>query len=347
MAFEKTLEEIAKKIQGKVLGDGKVLIGGVAGMEEAKKGDITFLSNPRYEKYLRETGASAVIVAEGTGAIEGKNLVLVKNPYLAFAALLKELRPPWIPEPGIHPKAEIHRSARIGERVHVGAYAVIEQGAAVGDRAIIYPGVYIGRDVRIGADAILYSNVSVREATYIGRRVIIHCNSVIGSDGFGYARDGSRYAKIPQTGIVRIEDDVEVGACVTIDRATVGQTVIGRGTKIDNLVQIAHNVEVGEDCVIVAQVGISGSTKVGSRVQLAGQAGIAGHIEIADDCIIGAKSGVTKDVKEKGAYTGYPVMPHNEWKKSRAVFSRLPEMRKRIEELEKRLEALEKIAREP
>ncbi|MBI5560989.1 MAG: UDP-3-O-(3-hydroxymyristoyl)glucosamine N-acyltransferase [Deltaproteobacteria bacterium] len=346
MACVKTLGEIAKKVGGRVLGDSSVLIRGVAAIEEARQGDITFLSNPRYGKYLKETNASAVVVSEDIPPVEGKNLLLTKNPYLAFAVLLKEFKPPLLPEAGVHPKAEIHPSARLGQRVSIGAYAVIEDGADIGDGAIIYPGVYIGRNVTIGEGTTIYSNVSVREGTGIGKRVIIHCNSVLGSDGFGYARDGGKYIKIPQTGTVRIGDDVEVGSCVTIDRATVGETAVGRGTKIDNLVQIAHNVRIGEDCVIVAQAGISGSTKVGRRVQIAGQAGLAGHIEIADDCIIGAKSGVTKDIREKGAYTGYPALPHNEWKKLKALSSKLPEVRKRLEDLERRLVDLEKRARE-
>ncbi len=342
MDREKTLEEIADVVGGRVIGDGSVKVRSVAGIEDASEGDITFVSNPRYLKYLPETAASAVIVAEGTDAACGKNLLVVKDPYLAFAAVLEVLKPVRLPERAIHPKAEIHPRARVGRNVAIQAYAVVEEGARVSDGVVIFPGVYVGPDVEIGEDSIIYANVSIRESTRIGKRVIIHCNSVIGSDGFGYAREGERHRKIPQTGIVRIEDDVEIGASVTIDRATMGETVIGRGTKIDNLVQIAHNVRIGEDSIIVAQVGVSGSTTIGSRVTLAGQTGVAGHISIADDCVVGAKSGVTNDIRKKGVYTGYPVIPHAEWLRAQGVFARLPEIRKRLLELERRLDEIEK-----
>ncbi|MBI5599423.1 MAG: UDP-3-O-(3-hydroxymyristoyl)glucosamine N-acyltransferase [Deltaproteobacteria bacterium] len=347
MAFERTLKDIALIVGGRVLGDASIIIRGIAGIEEARRGDITFAANPRYLKYLAGTKASAVIVSEegAEAAIKkGKNLVVARDPYFALAVLLKELIPAERPAPGIHPSAEIHPSVKTGRDVSVRAHAVIEEGSSIGDGTVIYPGVYIGPSVTIGDSTVIYSNCSIREGSRIGSRVIIHCNSVIGSDGFGYAKEGSKYLKIPQRGTVNIGDDVEIGACVAVDRATFGETVIGRGTKIDNLVQIAHNVSIGTDTVIVAQVGISGSTRIGNRVTLAGQTGVAGHIEIADDCTIGAKSGVSNTLKEKGTYTGYPPVPHNEWLKKQAVFARLPEMKKKLDAVEKRLEELEKEA---
>lgn len=262
MAFKFTLGEIANALDGEVRGDGSIEIGGIAGIEEAKRGDIAFLSNPKYEKFLDATRASAVIVSVKTKIVEGKNFVVVKDPYLAFAKALALLKPAVRFRQGVSPKADIHASAKIGKDVSIGAFAVVEEGAEVGDGCVIYPGVYVGRGSIIGDGSVIYSNVSIREGVRLGKRVIIHCNSVIGSDGFGYVKEGTSYTKIPQTGGVSVGDDVEIGAGVTIDRATIGQTVVGRGTKIDNLAQLAHNVKIGEDTVIVAQVGVSGSTKV-------------------------------------------------------------------------------------
>jgi UDP-3-O-[3-hydroxymyristoyl] glucosamine N-acyltransferase len=343
MAVEKTLEELARQVQGRVIGDGSLVITGVATIEEARPGEISFLAAPRYTSFVKATKASAVIVPEDKAGLKGPNLLVVKDPYMAFAAMLKLFRPTVMPPAGVHPKAEVNRKAVLGKGVSIQPFAFIDEGAKLGDNVLIFPGVYVGRGVEIGDDTVIYSNVSVREGSIIGKRVIIHCNSVIGSDGFGYAKEGARYHKIPQTGIVKIGDDVEIGACVTIDRATVGETSVGRGTKIDNLVQIAHNVKIGEDTIIVAQVGISGSTRIGSRVTLAGQVGIVGHIEIADDCIVGAKSGVHNDIKTKGVFTGYPALPHKEWLRVQAITAKLPELKKRLEELEKRVKEVESL----
>lgn len=338
----KTVKEIASIIGGEVIGDGSVKVSGVSSIEEAGAGDITFLSDLRHRKYLKTTMAAAIVTGSVESVAAGKNLIVVKDPYLAFATVLRLFKPVKFPAPGIHPSAIVHESAHIGRGASIGACVVVEEGVKIGDRTVIHPGVYVGADSGIGDDSVIYSNVSIREGSKIGKGVIIHCNSVVGSDGFGYVKEKDRYVKIPQTGNVTIGDDVELGACVTIDRATIGSTVIARGTKIDNLVQIAHNVAVGEDTVIVAQAGIAGSTKVGSRVTIAGQAGLAGHIEVTDDVVVGAKSGVTKDIAQKGAYTGYPAMPHNEWLRAQALFSKLPEIYKRLCEIEKKLEVLEK-----
>jgi len=338
----KSLAELASFVGGKVSGDGDVVITGVASLEDADEGDITFLANPKYMPMLATTKASAIIASPDiTDSIRGRNCLIVKNPYLVFARILTLFTPPTPFYKGIHPKAELHPNAVIGSSPSISPFVYIGEGARLGDRVTLFPGVYIGRDVTIGDDTIIYSNVSIREGCWIGNRVIIHCNSVIGSDGFGFAKDGNKLYKIPQVGIVRVEDDVEIGACVTVDRATLGETVIRRGTKIDNLVQIAHNVEIGEDSTIVAQVGISGSTRIGNRVTLAGQVGVVGHIEIGDDVMVGGQSGVRKDLPPKQAFSGTPAIPHRDWLRAQGIFSKLPEMRKTLLELEERVKGLE------
>lgn len=343
MPAVKTLAEIAAIVGGTVRGDENTVIRSVASFEEAREGEITFVTDKKYLKKIGECRASALIVSDPTAGSDEKaiNLVIVRNPMLAFARLMNVFKPTAMPEAGVSPAASIHPGAVIGKGISVQPFVVIEEGAAIGDGAVLYAGACVGRGAQIGAGTILYQGVVVREGCIVGERVIIHCNSVIGSDGFGYTQDAGRYVKIPQTGIVRIEDDVEIGACVTIDRATLGETVIGRGTKIDNLVQIAHNVRIGSDTVIVAQVGIAGSTSVGSRVQIGGQVGVAGHIEIGDDVMIGAQSGITGDVAPKKVVSGYPAIPHTEWLRAAASFEKLPEMRKKLSELEKRLSGLE------
>ncbi len=342
--MELTLKEIASAVDGRVAGDEGAAVRDVAPIEEASEGDITFVSDRRHLKLLGSTGATAVILRESDSPAAdgaGRNLILVKDPLRAFMRVMDILRPQPPVVPGIHPRAEVSPKAAIGKDASIQAFTVVEEGAVIGDRTTLYPGVYIGRGARVGDDTVLHSGVRVREGCRIGSRVIIHCNSVVGSDGFGYARVESRYVKVPQRGIVRIEDDVEVGACVTIDRATIGSTVIGRGTKIDNLVQIAHNVKVGADSVIVAQAGVAGSARIGNRVQVAGQAGIAGHIEIGDGSTLGAKAGATNDIPQGSVYSGFPAIPHKEWLRASVVYGKLPELKKRIEELEKRLGRLE------
>ncbi len=339
----KSLKELAEIAGGRVLGDGGALISGAAPIEDAGPGDITFAAERKYFALLSTTRASAAVVPDGAADGAGSlNLIVVRNPQLAFARIVEVLKPQSLPGPGVHPRAEVHQGARLGADVSIQAFSVIEEGAVIGERTVIFPGVYIGKGAAIGADCIIYPGVSVRDACVLGNRVIVHSNAVIGSDGFGYARDSFKYVKVPQRGIVRIGDDVEIGAAVAIDRATLGETVIGRGTKIDNLVQIAHNVRVGEDSVIAGQAGIAGSTKVGSRVQLGGQVGVSGHITIGDDVGIGAKSGVVQDVPSKSACSGIPAIPHMDWLKAQNIYSKLPELKKRIAELERRLSDIEK-----
>ncbi len=338
--IKKTLGEIAFLVGGVIFGDEGVEIRSVAPIERATPGDITFVSDKKHMQQLSGTKASAVIVSSKTEPISGINLLLCSNPYLAFAKILNEFKPIEKYQEGIHPKAEVHNDSLIGKGTCIYPCAVIDSGARIGDGARIYPGVYIGCGVEIGDESILYSNVSVREGCKIGKRVIIHPNAVMGSDGFGYTKDGEAHFKIPQIGIVVIEDDVEIGAGVTIDRATLGETIIRKGTKIDNLTQIAHNVEIGENSIIISQVGISGSSKIGKRVTVAGQVGIAGHLEIGDDVRIGAKSGLMHNIPAGATFSGIPAKPHAKWLRTQAAISKLPDVIARLNKLGKKVDDL-------
>jgi UDP-3-O-[3-hydroxymyristoyl] glucosamine N-acyltransferase len=340
-----TVAEIAEKIGGYLEGDGNVVISGMAGLEDGNAGDISFLSNPRYSSCIATTKVSAVVVNEDWKGTAPCSVIRVKNADAAFAVIASMLSPPpVVPVPGIHPSAVIASDVKLGLEISIGPYCVIEKGVVVGDRTVLFAGCYLGQDVVIGSDCRFYPHVTIREYVRIGNRVIIHNGAVVGSDGFGYSKDGKAWKKIPQVGIVEIGDDVEIGANVTIDRARFGKTVVGNGVKIDNLVQIAHNVKVGENTAMAAQVGISGSTIVGSGVQLAGQVGLAVHLNIGDDAIIGAQSGVSKDVKPRTFMFGYPAMEQIKGAKIHAHMMRLPELKKKIEQMEKRLIELEKKA---
>jgi UDP-3-O-[3-hydroxymyristoyl] glucosamine N-acyltransferase len=337
-----TLEAVARAIDGTVVGDGSVEITGVAGIREAREGELTFLANPRYEPFLELTQASAVIVSENHRNI-GKPLIQNPNPYLAF---LKAVRlfagEAERPCPGVHPTAVVAGDASIAKDASIGPHVVIERGATIGARAAVHAGCYIGARVRLGDEALLYPNVTVREDCVLGDRVVVHSGTVIGSDGFGFIRDGDVYRKLPQVGNVVIGDDVEIGANVAIDRATTGTTRIGAGSKIDNLVQIAHNVQTGKSCIIVAQVGISGSTQLGDHVVLAGQVGVVGHIEIGDDVTVGAKSGVSKSVKAGERLFGCPVAtPLRQAKRIEASIRNLPELIQTVRQLKRRVDELE------
>jgi UDP-3-O-[3-hydroxymyristoyl] glucosamine N-acyltransferase len=339
MAKEISLEVLSTLLGGQVSGDKSCLIGDVGSFNEAKEGEITFVASSKLIKEIPLSKASAFIVTKEAAdrkEIDGRNLIVVTDVYLAFARAVEALRPAPTPEPGINPKAEIHPSAKLGKDVTVMAFAVIEADVKIAESAVIYPGVYIGRDSSVGEKTIIYSNASIREDSSIGRDVIIHANAVIGSDGFGYAKDKDKYVKIPQRGSVRVEDNCEIGASTTIDRGTIGETVIGRGTKIDNLAQIAHNVVIGENSVLTAQVGISGSTVIGKRVQIGGQAGVVGHIEVGDDSSIGAKSAVLQSVPPGTTYSGYPAIPHSLWLRTQSIIKKLPEIKKTLKELETR-----------
>ena len=339
-----TLGQLADLVRGRVVGDAGLPISGIAPIQEARPGQITFITNPRYRGQISVTNASAVIVGddrlpESTGGPQA--FLHVDDPYFAMCQVVRHFHDRPYQATGISPQAAIGDEVSIGRDPSIYPFAVIDRKAVIGDRVAIYPGCFIGRGTVIGDDSIIYPNVTIREEVQIGRRVIIHSGSVIGSDGFGYAPHAGEHQKIPQVGIVVIEDDVELGANVTIDRAALGRTVIGRGTKVDNLVQIAHNVRVGERSIIVAQAGISGSTSIGRGVILAGQVGVVGHVSIGDGVRIGAQSGVSKDVPSGKDVSGSPAVPHRQWLATQATLAYLPEMRKRLHHLEEVLHALE------
>ena len=338
--MKKRLKEIAEWVDGTVVGDGEIEITGVAAIEEARPGEITFVADPKYLPKLSKTNGSAVIVSKEVTHAD-KSLLCVTHPQLAFAKILTLFsQKPYQPR-GIDPNAWISPTARLGKDLTLYPFVYIGDRCSIGDRTTLYPGVSVGEDSSIGEDSILYPNVSVYSATIIGKRVILHSGVVVGSDGFGYVKEGKRNVKIPQVGIVEIEDDVEIGANTTIDRAALGKTIVRRGVKIDNLVQVAHNVVIGEDSIIVAQVGISGSTKIGSNVTLAGQVGVVGHVEIGDNALVGAQAGVTHDLPGNQGYVGSPALPHREFLRAITVFPKLPEMRKTLLDLERRLQKME------
>ena len=332
------LKKIADFLGVEVHGDPDCAITGFAAIGEAAKGDITFLDRARYSGLLKTTAASAVILTPSSAIPEGMNAIVHRNPSAAFARVTEEFFPeePAF-EAGTSPNAEISPKARILDDVSVGSFAVISEGASVGKKTVIAPLVFVGRDVSIGAGCVIYPNVTIREGCVIGNNVIIHSGTVIGSDGFGYVSESGRHVKIPQRGIVVIEDDVEIGANVTIDRARIGKTLIGRGSKIDNLVMIAHNVKVGANSIIVAQSGISGSTELGENVTVAAQAGFTGHITVGARSMIGARTGVIKDLPEGSVVSGFPAMDHRKHLKIEALYRKLPEVFQRLEKIEARL----------
>ncbi|MEI6560449.1 MAG: UDP-3-O-(3-hydroxymyristoyl)glucosamine N-acyltransferase [Verrucomicrobiota bacterium] len=334
-----TVEELAALIGGRVMGDGgSTPITGAASVSEAQEGDITFFGNPKYLPALRASRATCALVPEGFAESIAAIPIQVANPSVAFSQVVERFAPaPITFEPGIHPSAVIAPSAQIGAGVSIAPHAVVEAGAVIGDHSVIGANTYVGHEVKIGAHCHLYPNVSIRERCTLGNRVIIHSGAVVGSDGFGYEMTQGRYVKIPQTGIVQIDDDAEIGANTTIDRARFGRTWIGEGTKIDNLVQIGHNVVIGKHTVICAQTGVSGSSKIGNYVTLAGQVGVAGHIEIGDQAVVGAQGGVSKDLAPKQMYWGTPAGPIREQKELTAYINRLPKLVERVKRLEERL----------
>ena len=337
------LSEIARLVEGDLLGEGNIDIRNIAGIKEAEEGDITFLSNKRYVPFAKHTKASAIIVPHSFSPFRGKSFIRVDNPYTAFRKIVNFFSPDERKyPPGIHPTAIIGKNVTLGKDLTINPHAVISDNVMLGDNTIIMAGVFVGESVSIGRDCLVYPNVTIREETFLGDRVIIHSGSVIGSDGFGFAKNGETHEKVPQLGKVIIEDDVEIGANVTVDRATMGVTHIKMGTKIDNLVQIGHNVVIGENSIIVAQVGISGSSNIGKDVILAGQAGVAGHIEIGDHTIVGAQAGVTKSVPPGTCVSGYPARPHLQAKKAQAYISRVPALAKTLKDLRERISALER-----
>jgi UDP-3-O-[3-hydroxymyristoyl] glucosamine N-acyltransferase len=335
----KKLSEIADLINGVLLGDGDIEITGVTNLEDAGAADISFAVPPHLEKAVR-SNAAAIIIPMNTTEFS-KPAIMVENPRAAFTELLKVYAPKVMIEPGIHGTAVIGKDVTLGENVAIMAYVVIDDHAKIGNNTIIYPHTYVGREVTIGSDCILYPNVTVRENCHIGSRSILHSGAVIGSDGFGFITVSGRHQKVPQVGNVLIEDDVEVGANVTIDRSTTGSTIVGKGTKIGNLVHLAHNVVVGENCLFITQAGIAGSTKIGNNVTFAGQTGCAGHITIGDNCVFAARSAPIGNVPAGSFYAGFPARPHKEWLRGEASSNKVPDLIKKVKDLEKRLAALE------
>ncbi len=344
--MEFTAQQIADYLRGSVEGDRDVRLSELSKIEEGRPGTLTFLSNPKYTHYIYSTKASAVLVDEDFVPEHPVEATLIRVPsaYQALAQLLTlvdSLKPK---KHGVHEKAVVASSSKIGENVYIAPYAVVGENVIIGDNSKIYPHVHLDDGVRVGADCILYAGVAVYENCVIGNRCIIHAGAVIGADGFGFAPDAEgHYHKIPQIGNVLLEDDVEIGANTTVDRATMGSTVVRRGVKIDNLNQVAHNVEIGEDTVMAAQSGIAGSSKLGRRCVVAGQVGFAGHIHVADGSTFGAQTGVPSSIRDEGQiWQGYPAMPVGTFRRMAVVQKQLPDLLKTVQQLERRIRELEK-----
>ncbi len=342
-----TLAELAALVGGEVSGDGSLLVTGVAPLEEAGPGQVSFFANKKYRAAFEASKAGAVVVARDQAAGGGRSLLRSSNPYLAFARISTLFNPAAVAVPGISARAEVDPTARVDASAQVGPLVSVGPGAVIGPRTVLHPGVQVGAGARIGADCLLYQNVVVRERCVLGDRVALQPGCVIGSDGFGYALDmegegqGPRHFKIPQAGIVVVEDDVEVGANTCVDRATLGVTRIGRGAKIDNLVQIAHNVEVGPLCIVAGQAGVAGSTRMGMGVAVWGQVAINGHIEIGDRVNIAAQSGVAHDVPAGQRVAGLPAIDERRWARNAVAFGRLHELRRDLRDLMRRVAKLE------
>jgi UDP-3-O-[3-hydroxymyristoyl] glucosamine N-acyltransferase len=333
-----TISELAALVGGEVFtGSGDAVITGPASLADAQPGEISFFAHPRYAGDLRSTRAAAVLVpADFTGETAAA-LIRVENPSRAFVQVTAAFaRPPQRPPAGVHPSAVVHEGAAIDPGASICEQAVVMPGAVIGPRVVVGAGSYVGRDARLGEDTVLHPRAVVREGTLVGQRVIIHSGAVIGADGFGYDTREGRHEKIPQSGVVVLEDDVEIGANTTIDRARFGRTVVGEGTKVDNLVQIAHNVVIGRHCIICSQVGIAGSARIGDYVILAGQAGLVGHITVGDGAIIGAQTGVSNDVEPGARVVGSPPRPIGEWKRSIVRVDKLAGLYERVKKLEQR-----------
>ncbi len=338
--FILTVKEIAERVRGEVFGDGDIEIRGVNSLVEACRGDVSFYADRRYAKELGTTRASALLVADRSDLYHGPQIV-VGNPLLAYAQVARLFSPPPTRFPGISPEAIIGEGAKIGADVSIYPFVYVGETAEIGDGATLFPGVFVGERVKIGSKTVLQPNVTVMPDSIIGNEVIIHPGCVIGSDGFGFVRDGATNVRIPQLGFVQIEDGVEIGANSCIDRAASGKTLVKRGVKTDNLVQIAHNAVIGEDTVVVAQTAIGGSAQIGKEVIIGGQTAISDHVKVEDRAMVGSKTGVPKAVASGEVVSGIPAMPHSLWLKTRHLITRLPELNERIRGLERRLEDLE------
>jgi len=343
--MELSLARIAEIVNGEIKGDKNKNISGVAPFDDASGDEITFAGDAKFLKKIDETDAGAIIVPRDFQA-STKNILKVDNPQLAFAMVLNLFYFPLKPEPGISSYSYIGKNFLCGREASIAHFAVIGNNVTVGNCVVLYSNVVIGDNVVIGNNVKIHPNVTILERCTVGNRVIIHAGTVIGSDGFGFAPDGKKYYKVPHTGIVQIDDDVEIGAGNTIDRATFGKTWIKSGVKTDNLVHIAHNVTVGENSVLVAQVAIGGSVSIGKNAILAGQAAIADHLILGDDVTVVGQSGVAKSVPSGETVSGSPAIPHRLWLRVQKILPRLPELKKKLEEIEKRLKKIERSERE-
>ncbi len=341
-----TVADLAAWVNGRVVGDANLVVQRLGRIEDAQPGDITFFSDQRYRFFAQQSQAS-VFVVESESLLEGKTCIVTQNASWSFAKIAEKYLEPLRSLPtGISDKAEIDASAVVAKDVSIGPYVVIEAGVEVGAGTVIEAGSFVGARSRLGVDCYIYPSVVIREGSWLGDRVIIHSGSVLGSDGFGYVTIQKQVVKIPQLGIVRIEDDVEIGANVTIDRARFDATVVGVGTKIDNQVQIAHNVKIGWGCIIVAQSGIAGSVSIGNYVTMAARSLVLGHLKVASHITLAARSCVTKTLKSKGHYFGFPAIKHNEEKKRMVLRSKLPEMYQTLKALQLQIEQLEEKLRD-
>lgn len=344
--MEVTLADLAEKLGGDLDGDPEVTVSGVAPLNMAGPDQISFLANSKYAPFLETTSAAGVIVSRET-EISGMNLIRVDDPYLGFALAMELLYAEPCQATGISDQAVVHPEARVGNEPSIHPLAVVCEGAVVGSRVTLMPGAYVGTGARVGDNTVLHPHVVLEKNVLVGNNVIIHAGTVIGSDGFGFARDGDRHKKIVHAGTVRIEDDVEIGAGCAIDRAVMGETVIGQGSKLDNLIQIGHNVQIGPNCILVAQAGIAGSAELQDNVTMAGQSGVAGHITVGSGAVVMGKASVFKDVPPGAHVAGTPAIDVKDWRKAAAVFARLDDLRKRISRLEKELKELGTYRKNP
>lgn len=335
-----TLAELAERLEGRLEGEGGIVLRGLRSLEEAGSSDLACLHDPRYREAARASRAGAFLLGEGAEAPDERPLLRVRHPYLALARALRLFHPEERGPAGVHPSAQLGEGVALGSEVGVGPLAVIGHGVRLGDRVRVGAGSVIGAGCRVGEDTLIHANATLYPGTVVGARCILHSASVLGADGYGFAtREDGVHEKVPQVGRVILEDDVEVGAGSTIDRGSLGDTVIGAGTKIDNLVQVAHNVKVGAGCLLVAQSGISGSTSLGRSVVVAGQSGAAGHLSLGDGVVVAAKTAVFKDLPAGARVGGIPAIDLGEWRRAAALYARLPEMRREIRRLRQELDA--------